>query len=68
MQIALDAMAGDHGHEELIAGALLAVEHAGLGVTLVGDESLLHKHLESLAPNKKTADLVKIVHLAEKKS
>lgn len=65
MQIALDAMAGDHGHEELIAGALLAVEQAGLGVSLVGDESLLQKHLETLAPQKKIADLITIVHSSQ---
>lgn len=65
MQIALDAMAGDHGHEELIAGALLAVEQAGLGVSLVGDENLLQKHLETLAPQKKIADLITIVHSSQ---
>ncbi len=58
-------MTGDHGHEELIAGALLAVEQAGLGVSLVGDESLLQKHLEILAPNKRVAELVKIVHSSQ---
>jgi phosphate acyltransferase len=62
VQIALDAMAGDHGHKELIAGALLAVEEAGLCVSLVGDENLLQKHLENLAPDKKSAALIKIVH------
>lgn len=58
-------MGGDHGCEELIAGALLAVEQAGLAVSLVGDETLLHKHLEILAPNKQTAQLIKIVHSSQ---
>lgn len=65
MQIALDAMGGDHGHEELITGALLAVKQAGLSVSLVGDEVLLHKHLDTLAPDGKTAKLIKIVHSSQ---
>ena len=65
MQIALDAMGGDHGHEELITGALLAVKQAGLSVSLVGDEALLHKHLDSLAPDGKTSKLIKIVHSSQ---
>lgn len=65
MQIALDAMGGDHGHEELITGALLAVKQAGLSVSLVGDEVLLQKHLDSLAPDRKTAKLIKIVHSSQ---
>jgi len=65
VQIALDAMGGDHGHEELITGALLAVKQAGLSVSLVGDEVLLHKHLDSLAPDGKTAKLIKIVHSSQ---
>ena len=44
-------MGGDYGSEELIAGALLAVRQTDLRVTLVGDESLLNKHLETLAPD-----------------
>lgn len=65
MQIALDAMAGDHGHEELIAGALLAVEQGGVGVTLVGDETLLRRSLENHAPSKAVTSLVNIVHCTQ---
>lgn len=65
MHIALDAMGGDHGHEELITGALLAVKQAGLSVSLVGDEVLLQKHLDTLAPDDKTAKLIKIVHSSQ---
>lgn len=65
MQIALDAMAGDHGPEELIAGALLAVEQSDIGVTLVGDENLLRKHLEKLAPDTNTARRIDIVHSSQ---
>jgi len=48
VHIALDAMGGDHGPEELITGALLAVEQAELHVTLVGDEVLLGRLSASL--------------------
>jgi glycerol-3-phosphate acyltransferase PlsX len=65
VQIALDAMGGDYGSEELIAGALLAVRQTGLSVSLVGDESLLSKHLDILAPDSKTAKLIKIVHSSQ---
>jgi glycerol-3-phosphate acyltransferase PlsX len=65
VQIALDAMGGDYGSEELIAGALLAVRQTGLSVSLVGDESLLNKHLDILAPDSKTAKLIKIVHSSQ---
>lgn len=58
-------MGGDHGHEELITGALLAVEQTGLCVSLVGDEDLLHKHLETLAPDKKAGSRIKIVHSSQ---
>ncbi len=65
MQIALDAMGGDYGSEELIAGALLAVRQTGFCVSLVGDEALLNKHLDTLAPDSKTAKLIKIVHSSQ---
>jgi phosphate acyltransferase len=65
VQIALDAMGGDYGSEELIAGALLAVRQMGFCVSLVGDENLLSKHLDTLAPDAKTAKLVKIVHSSQ---
>jgi glycerol-3-phosphate acyltransferase PlsX len=65
VQIALDAMGGDYGSEELIAGALLAVKQTGLSVSLVGDESLLRKHLEVLNPDSKSEKLIKIVHSSQ---
>jgi glycerol-3-phosphate acyltransferase PlsX len=58
-------MGGDYGSEELIAGALLAVRQTGLSVSLVGNESLLNKHLDILAPDSKTAKLIKIVHSSQ---
>ncbi len=65
MQIALDAMGGDHGSGELIAGAVLAVEQANIKVSLVGDETLLNKHLDKLALDKKTAGSINIIHSSQ---
>ena len=65
MHIALDAMGGDHGSEELIAGALLAIQEADLKVSLVGDEELLQSHLETLAPDSQIANSINIVHSSQ---
>ncbi|MFT5698793.1 MAG: glycerol-3-phosphate acyltransferase PlsX [Desulforhopalus sp.] len=65
MHIALDAMGGDHGSKELIAGALLAIQETGLTVSLVGDENILRSHIETLAPDSKTANLINIVHASQ---
>ena len=48
--IALDAMGGDHGPDELIAGALLAADQADIEVSLVGDKVLLQSHFDKGAP------------------
>jgi glycerol-3-phosphate acyltransferase PlsX len=58
-------MAGDHGPEDLIAGALLAAEQAGLEVSLVGDESLLRDYVDKLAPAPEISHLIKIVHASQ---
>ena len=47
MQIALDAMGGDLGPQELIKGALLALEQDDLRITLVGDDAVLQELLQS---------------------
>jgi len=65
VHIALDAMGGDHGPEELIAGALLAAEQAHITISLVGDEVLLRSHLEKIAPAVNTASLIRIVHSSQ---
>lgn len=49
MQIALDAMGGDYGPEQLITGAILAIKQAGINVTLVGDSALLQSYLDKTA-------------------
>ena len=65
MQIALDAMGGDHGPEELIDGALLAVKQTGLQVTLVGNQQVLQAHLDRLRPGDPGLSRVHIVHASE---
>lgn len=65
MQIALDAMGGDHGPEELIDGAMLAVKQTGLQVTLVGNQQVLQAHLDRLRPGDPGLSRVHIVHASE---
>jgi phosphate acyltransferase len=65
VHIALDAMGSDHGSEELIAGALLAVKQGNLRVSLVGDRDLLQRYLETLGPDPGTLAKVNIVHASE---
>ncbi len=65
MHIALDAMGGDHGPEQLIAGAIQAVQKEGLQVTLVGDERIIRSSLESLSPEGNVLSRLHIVHTTE---
>lgn len=65
MQIALDAMGGDRGSQELIAGALLAVEQNDLKILLVGDENQIRSHLDFLSPSSKTLSSLEIVHSSQ---
>ena len=65
MHIALDAMGGDHGPEELIAGAVLAAKQADIHVSLVGDETLLQSHLKAAALDSQLASRIHIVHSSQ---
>jgi len=65
VRVALDAMAGDKGPEELIAGALLATKGADLRVTLVGDEVLLQRQLDRLEPSLDSRSAISIVHASQ---
>ncbi len=65
MHIALDAMGGDHGPEELIAGALLAAKQADVTISLVGDKALLQSFLDKAAPDSHTASKIHIVHSSQ---
>ena len=55
-------MGGDHGPQELIAGALEAVDQTDLSIQLVGDEQLLEKYLSSIATNKDARSRLSVVH------
>jgi phosphate acyltransferase len=65
VRIALDAMGGDRGPEELIAGALSAAEQADLQISLVGDEPLLQSYLKKFASDSKTTANMRIVHASQ---
>ncbi len=65
MRIALDAMGGDHGPDEKIAGAIQALEETDLKLTLVGDEQQIRSCLERMAPAENVSARIQIVHSSE---
>ncbi len=65
MRIALDAMGGDHGPDEQIAGAIQALEEAELQIILVGDEAAIQQCLEKMAPDESILSRLRIVHTSE---
>lgn len=62
LRIALDAMGGDKGPEEMVAGAVLAVQGTGLSVTLLGDEARLKA---ALSTHVYPADRLEVVHTSQ---
>ena len=65
MRIALDAMGGDHGPSEQIAGAIQALEESDLELILVGDKSAIQSCLQKLAPASNLLSRLEIVHTDE---
>ncbi len=62
-KIVVDAFGGDYSPEEIIKGAIQAVnEKEGFGVLLVGDEEKIAK---VLADNSCTSDRIEILHASE---
>ena len=63
MKIAVDAMGGDYAPEEVVLGAVEAVETYDLDVVLVGDETKIHNVFTTynIKPNKR----ITIVHASE---
>ncbi|WP_084963877.1 phosphate acyltransferase [Thermoactinospora rubra] len=57
-RVVLDAMGGDHGPAEIVAGAVAAVREHGVPVTLVGPEPLVRRELARHG----AADDVAVVH------
>lgn len=65
MRIALDAMGGDHGPDEQIAGAIQALEETDLELILVGDESAIEACLDDAAPRESILSRIEILHTSE---
>lgn len=65
MHIALDAMGGDHGPDELIAGAIQAVQETDLRVTLVGDGQPIRACLKRLSSDSEVLSRLQVVHTSE---
>ncbi|NJN74382.1 MAG: phosphate acyltransferase, partial [Limnothrix sp. RL_2_0] len=58
-KIAVDAMGGDHAPEEIIAGAIRAVEELEVEVFLVGDPQIIQKYLDDHV--KVTSEFIHVV-------
>lgn len=65
MRIALDAMGGDYGPEELIAGASLAVKQAGIEIILVGDDTLLQTRVKDTIEDRSVSSSISIAHASQ---
>ncbi len=65
MRVALDAMGGDLGPGELIAGAVAAVKSGGVEVLLVGAEEVVRPELDTLSLPAEVAAKLHVVHAAE---
>ncbi|HIJ79628.1 MAG: phosphate acyltransferase PlsX [Desulfobulbaceae bacterium] len=62
LHIALDAMGGDRGPDELVSGAIQAVCASDIEITLLGDEGLL---LNALKGRKYDSSRIHIVHTSQ---
>jgi glycerol-3-phosphate acyltransferase PlsX len=62
LRIALDAMGGELGPEEMVAGAIQAVEESDLDVVLIGDKNILNGVLQkqSLASSR-----LQVIHASQ---
>ncbi|MBA2275488.1 MAG: phosphate acyltransferase PlsX [Chloroflexi bacterium] len=61
VRVAIDAMGGDHGPEEIVRGAMSwAVDHPQVDLLLVGDEQQIRPHLDGDLPSH-----VRLVQAAE---
>ncbi len=62
LRIALDAMGGELGPEEMVAGAIQAVEDSDLDVLLIGDENVLNR---VLLPHSSVASRLHVLHASQ---
>lgn len=60
-RIALDVMGGDRGPEDMVAGAVLAVDQEDVIVTLLGDEARIKAALIACRPSAACADRLNVV-------
>lgn len=60
MRVVLDAMGGDNAPEQIVLGAILAVNEFGCQITLVGDEQAITKILQE--NNEENNKLLKVVN------
>ncbi len=65
MRIALDAMGGDHGSQELVAGAVLAARQPELQLVLVGDQQQLRSCLQQATRDSSLLSRIEIVHASQ---
>ena len=62
LRIALDAMGGERGPEEMVAGAIQAVKESDLNVTLTGDKNLLNRILRK---HSEVGSRIQVVHSSQ---
>jgi len=62
LHIALDAMGGDRGPEEMVSGALMAVSESDLEITLIGDQVRLEA---VLATHDTPSSRIHLVHASQ---
>ncbi|MBW2472026.1 MAG: phosphate acyltransferase PlsX, partial [Deltaproteobacteria bacterium] len=62
MRIALDAMGGELGPEEMVAGAIQAVGESDLDVALIGDEIILNSVIQKLSP---VSPRLQVIHASQ---
>lgn len=58
MKIAVDAFGGDHAPDEVIKGAVRAVEKLGVTVILTGDEATIHERFRALGLSENGIEIV----------
>lgn len=62
MRIALDAMGGELGPEEMVTGAIQAVEESDLDVALIGDQVILNSVIQKLSLS---SSRLEVIHASE---
>lgn len=72
LPLAVDAMGGDHGPSEIVAGVVQALAEASLPIVLVGDEEVLRRELQrqqvAEGPNLKIVHAPDVIGMEESPS